>query len=210
MIGGRRGAKLFKVEVAWSAFCLTQFFRKAALSTGDRRPLSIAARRVWLRRALRRTPWWARGHLLLGFSELGLLQYRAAAPDPRGLAAVRVCAQAAIELYQHELSPKRRDQAQYLLAMAAFLTKDYPGALFQFEEIISSKTLSETLLVSVFENAGAAAMVVEDYDRALAFFENIPRQRLTSQAIAAVSYLKSRTKLTPALSAKAHPLSETD
>ena len=100
-----------------------------------------AKRRVFLRNLLQQVPFWTRGHLLLGFTELELIRLSHAKPEPRTLLAVELASAAAQKLLQNrgerENAPSVLGlESLFLTGMLAFLKKEISVALENFQRIL--------------------------------------------------------------------------
>ena len=77
-----------------------------------------------LRALLRSTPWWARGHILLGRTELGLLNSTKGKADPAMIKAtiktIEISADAVLSLMQSTSQPRSK-YALYLEKQAKLL-----------------------------------------------------------------------------------------
>lgn len=164
-----------------------------------------AKRRVFLRNLLQQVPFWTRGHLLLGFTELELIRLSHAKPEPRTLLAVELASAAAQKLLQNrgerENAPSALGlESLFLTGMLAFLKKDFSVALENFQRILlpeNSVLVGEELYFKALENAAAAAMALGEKAQALELYRLLPQNRLTGEAATALDYLTAADAPTP-------------
>lgn len=157
-------------------------------------------RRALLRKLLRRYPWWIGGHVNFGNEELQALQILDERPTPRALAIIRVSAEAALQLTAslNRLPTGKLSvvlEAKYLLAMVAFLKRDFDGALKYFHQLLALNNvphLSRQVLTKALENGGAAAMATGNELLALEFFSRIPEDSRSSEARSAIALIQSK------------------
>lgn len=160
--------------------------------------IRLANRRIRLRNMLSRTPWWVRGHIDLGFTELSLQQFVEGKKDLRALQAIRISARAALELAgkregRHPL--KKELEALFLLALCDFYVKRFAEALELFREIVKfpdrQAVLSEEIDCLASEYAGYAAMTLQLSDEALKYLNQIPHGKRSAAVNEALTLLET-------------------
>ena len=164
-----------------------------------------AKRRVVLRGLLQQVPFWTRGHLLLGFTELELIRLSHAKPEPRALLALELATQAAAKLLEKSgESPGAPSslglECSFLAGMRDVLKRDFAHALEKFQRILlpeNSVLVGEELYFKTLENAAAAAMALGEKAQALELYRLLPTNRQTGDVASALDYLTAADAPTP-------------
>lgn len=155
---------------------------------------TAAAREALLRTALRRTPRWIDGHLLLAEHLFEGISGSSQPPHQRDLSGIRISATAAKTLLlratsgetipqdveQGRLLARRELEAELWLALYDFLRKQYGEALSRLEILLvpgNSKQISRKHHLLALEYAAAAASVLGRKEDALRYAEEVPSAR---------------------------------
>ena len=148
-----------------------------------------------LRRLLRKQPNWLRGHMLFGEAALHAYELDQRDAVPRHLAAVRASAKA-LRLLAEQSGARMAQQAlvlaQYFEAMVYFHSKDFAQALTLIEQLLQENKLQQLNPGQVqrgIESAGAAAMALDEQERAMQLFSLLPAEANSSVRDTALAYL---------------------
>lgn len=156
-----------------------------------------------LRKLLRRTPWWVRGHLHLGSAAMELELMDGERESEAAVSTIRVSALAVLTLLKRgitagkdkggRITSRLECEALYLLGIAHFFDARFDEALAAFDRLLEAQQwmgLRRHLLFSAHEYAGTAAMALERNEEAFHHFIAIPRWKRE----AAIAYLKSKQR----------------
>lgn len=154
-----------------------------------------------LRAILRRTPWWVRGHLELGFLELR----RALSPgqsvsEPLGeVVASSARAVLALSVDKHGRALKGRErlvnEARYLLAMVEVSRHRFVEALGIFAGILArnnAMTMRQDVRISALEHAAKTALTLGSDTIAYDFLTQIPAGLASSESETALRKLRAK------------------
>lgn len=128
-----------------------------------------------LRRLLRKTPTWSAGHASLAWNAIRQIEATPGKPDPRGLATLRISAQAVSELSVG--SAELQVEVLALECVHASLTGQFEEVLRfydRLEQQAGIMQLAERKRYRVWECAASAADLLGQRERAHAMLRRIP------------------------------------
>ncbi len=148
-----------------------------------------------LRRLLRSDPVWLKGHILLGEYALAAYEVDQRSSILRHLATVRSTTKAIVALAENSSPPQARHAlvvARYFEAMIAFHEKQFEDALHQFETMLQAEELqllSKQQVRRGVESAAAAALALDDRERAKRLFNLLPSELQSGVGEIALRYI---------------------
>lgn len=152
-----------------------------------------------LLRLVRTTPWWARGHVLVGLKELELSDSRGERISPKSLATMRLGAEAALRLLGEEerIRTSCGAQAWLLLGKVALASRRFEPARERLEAVLDSAEalLSQRMHFIALEDAAAAAMVLGEEEHAAQYLRKIPEPMRRESVRVALASLTAPSKI---------------